>query len=613
MAVETRSPQILRFAAFEVDVRAGELRKQGMRIKLQDQPFQVLVILLQRAGDVVSREELRSEIWREDTFVDFDNSLNTAINKLREALGDSADNPRFVETLPRRGYRFVAPVLSPSTVEAPLPSQPRAIPFRFLGITAIVVLSVGGFSLFQILRRPVPIHSIAVLPFQNLSGDPTQDYFADGVTDELITDFAKIGSLRVVSRTTTMHYKGSKERLPQIAQELGADVIVEGSVARSENRVRIRAQLVRGRTDDHIWANSYERSLADVVVLQGEMARDIAHEIQLKLTHQEKLRLTTPHSIAPAAYQNYLKGHSISDTNPSSAVEYFKKAIQEQPDYAMAYAEMADAYITLGQPWGGGIAPLEALSQAKAAVDHALELDESVGEAHLALARVIALHDWNWPLAEKEYKRALELNPQSDRAHFYFAEYLQVMGRSDEGIVQAREAIALDPLDPGSVSEIGYHFYTARRYDEAIEAFQSALKLEPELLSGHLGLAWAYGEKKMYTQALAEARQAVTLSNRNEVALATLGNILGGAGQTGEAIKLLDEMQLTSARRYVSPCLMALVQGAVGETNQALESLMRGYDQRDMWMIYLEVDPHNDSLRADSRFKTLSRKIGLSH
>lgn len=481
-----------------------------------------------------------------------------------------------------------------------------------MGFAASAVLATGAILLLPKLRRPTPIRSIAVLPFQNLSGDPTQDYFADGITDELITDLAKTESMRVISRTTIMHDKGSNARLPRIAQELGADVIVAGSVARSENRVRIRAQLVRGRTDEHIWANSYERNLADVVVLQGEMARDIADEIQIKLSDAEKIRLANPRSISPAAYQDYLKGNYSLDANPKNAVAYFQKAIQEQPDYAPAYAEMAQAYINWGEPWGSGISPQDALLTAKAAANHALELDESVSEAHVALARVIALHDWNWAFAEKEYKRALALNPQSDRAHFYFAEYLQVMGRSEEGIAQSRQAILLDPLDPGTLSDLGFHFYTARRYDEALQALQGALGLEPGLLSSHIGLAWVYSERKMYADAVAEAKQAVNLSSRNEVALATLGSVLADSGHLAEARKLLEEMQLTSLHRYVSPYLIAMVQNAVGETEPALDSLFRGYKQRDLWMIDLEVDPHMDSLRSDSRFKTLSQNIGLS-
>ena len=605
---------LVRFGDFVADLQAAELRKVGSNTRLTGQPFQVLALLLDRPGRLVTREEFHRSLWPSDTFVDFEHGLNAAVNRLRESLGDSADSPRFIETLPRRGYRFIAPVLSDRTVEGPPQSQPTRVPFRLVGITVSAVLAMGGiFFLIQNQRHPASIHSIAVLPFENLSGDPSQDYFADGITDELITDLAKIGSTRVVSRSTILHYKGSRKLLPQIAEELGADAIVEGSVARSENRVRIRAQLVRGRTDEHIWANSYERNLADVVVLQGEMARDIANEIQIKLTRQEKIRLATPHSISPAAYQNYLKGNYSIDSNPGNALAYFQKTVEEQHDYAPAYAQMAEAYINLGEPWGSGMSPEEALLQAKAAATRALELDDSLGEAHLALARVIALHDWNWPLAEKEYKRALELNPQSDRAHFYFAEYLQVMGRIEEGIEQSREAIALDPLDPGTLSDLGFHFYTARRYDEALEAFQRSLQMEPDLVSSHLGLAWVYDERKRYTDAIAEAKQAVNLSNRNEVALATLGSVLADSGQKGEARKLLEEMHRTSAHRYVSACLTAQVETAMGDTQQAFESLARAYDQRDMWLIYLEVDPHTDVLRNDSRFKVLSRRIGLSH
>lgn len=604
----------VRFGDFIADLQAGELRKAGSHARLTGQPFQVLVLLLDRPGGLVTREEFHRRLWPGDTFVDFEHGLNAAVNRLREALGDSADSPRFIETLPRRGYRFIAPVLSPPTAKGPSRPKSMRAPLRLAGVTVLAVLALGGlFLLVQSRRRRAPVHSIAVLPFQNLSGDAAQDYFADGITDELITDLAKIESTRVVSRMTTMHYKGSNESLPRIAQELGVDVVVVGSVTSSPNRVRIRAQLVRGRTDENIWANSYERNLTDVVVLQGEMARDIADQIHVKLTQPEKVRLAAPRSISAAAYQDYLMGHEYSETNPGNAVAYFQKAIREQSDYAAAYAEMAEAYISLGQPWGPGISPREALSQAKTAANRALELDESEGRAHLALARVLVLYDWSWQPAEKEYKKALELSPQSDRAHFYFAEYLQVMGRNDEGIAHSQEAIAVDPLDPSALGELGFHFYTARRYEEAIPAFQNALKSVPDLQSSHLGLAWVYGQKGMYTDAVAEAREAVNLSRRNVVALATLGGVLAKSGQKAEARKLLEEMRLLSARRYVSPYLVASVQTAMGETEQALESLTRGYDQRDMWMIYLGVDPGMDPLRNDSRFMRLSRGIGLSH
>jgi tetratricopeptide (TPR) repeat protein len=408
-----------------------------------------------------------------------------------------------------------------------------------------------------------------------------------------------------------VQYKGTKKPLPQIARELAVDAVIEGAVQRSGDKVGITVQLIQAPTDRHLWAKSYERGLRDVLELQRDAAHAIADEIKAKLTPPEKVHLARARPINSEAYEDYLKGHYYSERNATKGIAYFQRAIQEDPSYALAYAGLANSYITLGMPWGGDMSPKEVLPQAKAAATKALEIDDSLGGAHLALARVIQLYDWDWPAVEKEYRRALELNPNEAMAHDWYGEYLQEMGRNEEAIVQMRQAMVLDPLSSDSASELGYILYTARQYDHAIRAFQNALELEPDYVNAHVGLGWVYGEKKMYREAIAELEKAVNLGNRHDLILATLGKVLGDSGRKQEARKLLEELKGRSAHRYISPCLIALVQIGLGERDQAMASLEQGYTNRDQWMLYLRVDPHMDDLRSEPRFQDLLRRMNF--
>jgi len=647
----TQSALPKRFGAFEFDPRARQLRKHGHSIRLQGQPLEILGLLLERPAEVVLREELRARLWPEDTFVDFEHSLNAAVNKLREALDDDANSPRFIETVPRRGYRFIAPVEqalpAPATdstnqnvpaasqkatdlmVEKPAGEVPTPAGARTERLTvwlaciacAFLIALFAGFNgglRQRFLGRPDPsgIRSLVVLPLENLSRDPEQEYFADGMAEALTTELAQISALKVISRTSAMQYKGTKKSLPQIAQELGVDAVVEGAVQRSGDKVGITVQLIHAPSDRHLWAKSYERGLRDVLELQREIAHAITDEIKAKLTPPEKVRLASARSINSEAYEDYLKGRFLSSTqggdNARKGIAYFQRAIQKDPNYALAYAGLAESYITLSQPWNGALSPKEALPQAKAAATKALEIDDSLGEAHSALAHVIELYDWDWPAVEKEYRRALELNPNDAMAHDEFSEYLQVMGRNEEALVQVRQAIELDPLNAFIASDLGYHFYSARQYDQGILAFQKAFELEPDHIGAHHGLGWVYGEKKMYREAIAELEKAVNLSNRtDEGAMASLGMVLGDSGRKQEARKLLEELEERSKRRYISPYLVALIQVGLGERDQAIASLEQGYTDRDQWMMFLKVDPHMDDLRSDPRFQDLLRRVGL--
>ena len=426
----------IRFGVFEADLRSGELRRQGVKIRLQEQPFQALALLLERPGHVVTREELRSRLWPADTFVDFDRGLNKAINKLRDALGDSAESPRFIETLPQRGYRFIAPVELSGTGILPVPgqgSQPRRASWRrwllaltaSVGIAAASLLLILGLNAGGIRERLITgqsqqrIWSIAVLPFENISGDPAQEYFAVGMTEELIGELARIGSgVRVISRTSSMQFKGTRKSLPAIAQELGADAIVEGTALRAGNKVRITAQLIDARRDVHLWSGRYERDLSDVLILQGEVAQTIAGQISVKLAPAEQAVFARSRRVNPQAFEAVLSGAFLFDrpTEPrlSQAIEHFSEAIRHDPAYARAYAGIARAHVFMGifrfRP------PSEAFASARAAAGKALELDETLAEAHTALAE-IKKNDSDWAGAEAAYRRALDLNPSYSLAH----------------------------------------------------------------------------------------------------------------------------------------------------------------------------------------------------
>jgi len=449
--------QLVRFDRFELDLRAGELRKGGIRIRLQEQPLQVLQALLEKPGEVVTCEELQKRIWPADTFVDFDHGLHAAVNKLRTALSDPAIRPRYVETVQRRGYRFIGKVDSfDESPPAPreINNDPTPKPKRrvwnswtgmlggFMAAIAIVAALIAGnvYGLRDWIFKTTTPHSfrsLAVLPLENLSGDSKQDYFADGMTEELITQVSKFGNLKVISRTSVMQYKGSKKSLPQIAGELHVDAVVEGAVQLVDNRIRITAQLVDGATDEHIWAETYDRDLSNVLLLQSEVAADIAKQIDLELTPQQQLRFNaSAHPVNPDAYQSYLLGRYYwnmrTGAGLAKAGQYFADAIQKDPNFALAYSGQADyfAYLTvLGGP--EIMKPRDAMAQARAAATKALKLDDSLAEAHASMGNILHNYDWNWAAAEGEYKRAIELNPNYAMAHHLYAHLLIETGRKE--------------------------------------------------------------------------------------------------------------------------------------------------------------------------------------
>ncbi len=619
--------QIVRFADFEVDLRGRELRRNGARIPLQEQPLQVLAVLLKHAGEVVTREELCQHLWPSDTFVDFDNSLNTAINKIREALGDSTGDPHFVETLPRRGYRFIAPLregVEPQPSEKATqarpafqpssPDQPEIRRAILLGLALAVALLLSFLFLFWKpgwKAAPNHIASLAVLPLENLSRESDQDYFADGMTDALTTDLGKISALRVISRTSVMQYKGTKKPLQEIARELKVDAILEGTVARSGNRVRVTANLVQTFPERHLWAESYDSEIGDVLTVQATVAQAIAHEIQVKLTPQERKMLAGARRVNSEAFDLCLRGSYASDTGTAEALEqavaYFQRAIDEDPTYASAYTGLAFSYYN----WAPGRAPLrELMPKAKEAALKAIELDDTEAGAHVVLASVELSYDWNWTGAEKEFKRAIELNPNYAAAHARYARELVVLGRREEALVEARRAVDIEPFSFYTDYPV-WVFILARRYDLALERTLETVQARPNWVWGHYALAQIYEQTGKTDDAVQEFLKVDELFGTDPEWIGPLKEAFARSGARGYWIRTLERYRKSAKSRYVSPGMVAAVCARVGDKQCAFEWLEKGFEERDDLLINLKVEPIFDRLHSDPRFQDMVRRVGL--
>src|SRR5713226_992683 len=647
----------VRFGVFEFDFRSRELRKHGIRIKLQEQPCQILAFLLERRGEKVTRDELQRHLWPSDTFVDFDHSLNTAVMRLREALNDSSENPRFIETLPRRGYRFVAPfeersasgaettsaqigevnatqsAVEQESLTLPPHSQvlmgtstgkgsPGLRPAVALATMLLLVLALAGGLGFRYLRKPSvvaappkQITSIVVLPLENLSADKDQAYFADGMTDELIAHLAKIRSLRVISRTSAMGYKGTHKTLSEIARDLNVDAVVEGTVLRSGDRVRITAELVQVATDRHLWAESYESQLGDILTLQSHVASAIVNEIRVKLTPEDQVRLASTRPVSTQSYDNYLKGryywNKRSQEGLTKAINYFQIAIEKDPNYALAYAGLADCYSIIGSVIVGTVPAAEVAPKARAAALKSLELDNTLAEAHTSLATVRFNYDWDWNSAASGFRRAVELNPSYATAYQRNSLYLMSMGRTTESIAEMNRAHDLDPLSVSMNFSLGWRLYMAREYDQAIEQLRNTIDMDPGFVLPHLVLGQAYEQKKAYDQAITELRRAADISQNSPPVLAALARTYAVSGSTTEARNLLDQLMQQSKKQYVSPFYVAIVYAGLGENDHALDWLEKAYADHSNAIVFLKVDPQLDILRASPRFHELQRKLRL--
>jgi TolB-like protein/tetratricopeptide (TPR) repeat protein len=555
-------------------------------------------------------------------------------------LGDSAENPRFIETLPKRGYRFIADV---SVLDADRPKMAESVagdppapepghtlqgtglavaPKRRLWLTGRVtgalafVLSLSILSVWLFRSRgpaPAGIRSLAVLPLENLSGDASQNYFADGMTDELITDLAQISALRVISRTSVMAYKGARKPLPQIARELNVDAVVEGTVLRSGDQVRITAQLIEASTDKHLWSQSYEGELRDTLALQSRVASAIADQIRINLTPREQAALKNVKVVNPEAYESYLKGRYFWNKRTAdglkAALAYFKQAIEEDPKYAKAYSGLADTYALLGDWQYAVMTPKEAFPEAKAAAIHALELDNTLGEAHNSLAFVLDGFDWDLDAGGREFQRAIELNPGYATAHHWYAWHLTLLGRFDEALAEMRKAENLDPLSLIINADLAELLGLAHSYDDSIRQSLKTIEMDPNFALAHNQLAQAYLQKHMYAEAVAELQKAVELSRDSPTCIANLARAYVASGKREEAVKLLNTLKKRSTTGYSNASEIAMIYASLGDTDQAMNWLEKGFEERFNPGVLLR--PGFDPLRSDPRFQNLLRRIGL--
>jgi TolB-like protein/DNA-binding winged helix-turn-helix (wHTH) protein len=644
---ESRSSvRSVRFGAFEVDLRSGELKKKGAKIGLQGQPFLLLITLLKKQGEVVAREELRRTLWPEDTFVDFDHGLDTAVKKLREVLGDSASNPRFVETIPRRGYRFIAPVeaiVESETQPAPSQTSPNKPEPAMGGLLEargedrplgaavvalrprwpllwkvsglVLLLSSAGFICFLLASRPSTlIRSLAVLPLEDLSSDPSQEYFSDGMTDELIAELGQVGKLRVISRTSAMTYKGVRRPLPEIARELNVDAVVEGTVLRLGNQVRITAQLIRASSDEHLWAQSYEVELRDILTVQKEVARSIAEQIRLELNPHERRRLDQLQAVNGEAYEAYLKGRFFWNKRTGEglkkAIDYFNQAIEMDPIYAKAYSGLADSYALAGDWKYGVLAPREAYPRAKAAAKKAIALDSTLGEAHISLAFCLDGFDWDFASAGREFTRGIELSPGYATGHEWYGWHLAALGRNGEAVAEVKTAESLDPLSLIIGADLAEELLVARRYDEAIKQSRKALYLDPFFANGHYVLGQALAQKHIYDEAIKELQIAVQLSPESTAFTANLAYAYAVSGMTDEAVKLLNDLKARPHGAFSNAAEVALIYVGLNQKDQAMAWLETAYAERFSPLVLMR--PSFDSLRSDTRFQNLLRRIGIS-
>jgi TolB-like protein/DNA-binding winged helix-turn-helix (wHTH) protein/Flp pilus assembly protein TadD len=628
---------------FEIDLGSGEVHKSGRKVPLQEQPFRVLAILLERPGDLIAREELQARLWPADTFVGFDEGINTAIRKLRVAFGDSADNPRFIETIPRRGYRFMAPVHEAVAEPAPLPQsvavgvataelpqeRSRRVRWPVLALSAVVLLTVLAITY---LRRP---HSpkkssaqkramLAVLPFQNMSNDPSQEYFSDGLTEETITDLGQLSpeQLGVIARTSAMAYKHTNKTVSQIGQELGVDYILEGSVRREGGEARVSAQLIRVSDQTHLWAQNYERELHDLLLIENELGKAIARQVQINLTPQQETDLSKMRTVSPEAYDLYLKGRFYwNQRNPAAIKEsigYLQQATAKDPNFALAYVGLADAY-NIGNILGVYSAK-NSLPEAKAAATKALELDPSLAEAHAALGVVKSHYDFDLPGAQKEFLTAIELNPNSAYAHLFYSNcYLAPIGRMSEAIAENQRALELDPLSLPINNFMGMTYMFAENYEKADQQFQHTIAMDPTFPLAHLYFSWLLVTMGRYEESIEENQKSELLSGSSpEDAAAEAAMMLQAfktGGENGFYQKNLErtlQMLTQSGGQSAGPAGIASAYALAGDKDSAFKWLNKAYAERDgQDIMLLKCVPPFKSLHGDPRFSDLLRRLGL--
>jgi len=665
--------QEIRFGEdFALDLRPRRLRRGSHVLKLERIPLEILVLLLEHSNEIVTRDQIVSRIWGQGVFLDTDNSIRGAIRKLRRVLKDDAESPRFIQTITGQGYRFIAPVIDlkeasamdasdrnasavissrrdfvseldgwlqarrlrlvdhdhdPSSekaahVETAREHATRSPRTRFLAAAAasLALACVALLAVWAWRRASSnPMDSarktvLAVLPFDNLSRDPDQEFFSDGLTEEMIAQVGRLSRerLTVIARSSVAKYKGSKLTAKEIGRELNADYLVQGSVRRSSDRVRITVQLIQARDQTDVWTESYDRELKDVLAVQDSVVRSIASEIHIALTEEQEKRLAAPRQISPEAYEAYLKGryywNKRTGESMQKAEQYFEQAIDNDPTYAAAYSGLADC--NSGLTWHGFKSPIEALPKAYAAARKALEIDPKSAEAHASLGLAMT-HSWDWTGAEAEFRRALQLDPQYANAHHWYGDYLSIRGRHREALAEAKHALELDPLNLMISTWVGLRYYMARDYSRAIDQNRNSVELDPNFAAAHLLLGEDYLGAGLHSEAVNELKKAANLSGASPLYTAQVAVALAVEGRSGDALRIAHELEAISRKRYVSPYGLAQIYAASNKKEDTFKWLQAAYEDHAVWMGYLAVDPIFDRYRLDERFKDLLRRVGL--
>jgi TolB-like protein/DNA-binding winged helix-turn-helix (wHTH) protein/Tfp pilus assembly protein PilF len=615
------APSKARFAGFEVDLRTGDLHKNGRRHRIQAQPLKALRVLLENSGELVTRDELRKQVWPQETFVDFDHGLNKSIAKLREALDETDSDSSLIETIPRHGYRFVAPVDWGPQPHPPSPEpsaiqpinttviRPRRLPWKFVAVTLVIVAAAAFFLVRRIQQSnsSIAVTSIAVLPLENLSGDKNQDYFADGMTDELITMLAQNSSLRVISRTSVMQYKGVHRPVKEIARSLGVDAVIEGTVLRTGETVRVTTQLIYAPTDTHLWAESYVRDVKDVFALQREVAETVAARVNAQPASTPSPRQMK--AIKPEAYDAYLHGryYWFAERQLDKTRDYFRQAVTLQPDYAAAWSGLAD--ITMVTAIYGDSDPSTVRVESERLARKALELDDSLAEGHNSLAAILLFFDWDFKAADQELQRAIALNPNFAEAHHLRSYALQGMNRFDEAIDEAKKAIALDPgARPWGLA---YAYILSHRYDDALNEVRLRLEAHPDNAGLHLLLSNIYYFKGLDRECVTEMKEGLRLQHDN-AQIEVVKKLYASGGLHAIFVNDLIETEREAKQKYVSPHTLARKFAALGDKDQTMKYLEEALRVRTPRLIRVHIDPEFYFLHSDPRFIELANKVGLT-
>ena len=626
-----------RFGVYQVDLNSGELFRNGIKVKIQDQPFKILSMLLEHPGEVVHRDEIRKRIWAEDTFVDFDLGLNTAIRKLRQALGDDADAPIYIETIPRRGYRFLAPVThepgsgsaeiqvpaaQPASADlreelgpsSPNKQQRNRWPWVIAASVVFALVAVAGAYRGWFSSRPQTLNSLVILPFANETGDPNAEYLSDGITEDILNRLSRLPELRVVPRSTAFRYKGSSVEAQDIGQQLNVRAVLTGRVSQRGDMLSIGAELVDVSTRSQIWGQVYTRKMADLLTTQDEIASDVFEQLRMRLTQSERGRLNRRYTSNLEAYHLYLEGRYYWNKRSKEAllrsVDDFKEALKKDPNYALAYAGLADSYLILAE--FTYLSPNDSYPMAREWAQKAIAIDDSIAEAHTSLASILENYDWDWKAADAEYRRAIELNPNYSVARVWYAQALVRRGQTDEALQQIELARRIDPLSLSLETIAGRILYFGKRYPEALSRLQKAVELDSSYSAAHLALGQTYEQIGRFEEALDEFHKAEALEPDSSLIAAGLGHCLAMSGRHTESAAVLDRLTKWSKERYVSPGNQAIVYAGLNDKEQALKFLRIAEEERSSWITFLKVEPRFDNLRSDPRFLDLMTKADLN-